>query len=172
MIIRRLARPLLASVFVAAGVDALRNPGARTKQTAHLLDQVPTPQAVPNDPDLIVRANGVVLLGGGVLLASGKFPRVASTLLAASLVPTTAIEHAFWEESDPQRRSAQQSLFLKNIGLLGGLLLAAVDTEGKPGLIWRAQNATKVTRREAKHAKKAAGREARLLAHRAQDVVS
>ena len=172
MLVRRIARPLLASVFIAAGVDALRNPSARTKQTAHLLDQVPTPEAVPNDPDLIVRTNGAVLVGGGLLLATGKFPRLASTLLAASLVPTTAIEHAFWEESDPERRSAQQSLFLKNVGLLGGLLLATVDTECKPGLVWRAQNVSKLTRREARHAKATAGREARLLAHRAQDVVS
>lgn len=172
MLVRRLARPLLASVFIAGGVDALRNPAARTQQTAHLLDQVPTPASVPNDPDLIVRVNGGALLGGGVLLATGKFPRLASTLLAASLVPTTAIEHAFWEETDPQRKSEQRRLFLKNVGLLGGLLLAAVDTAGKPGLVWRAQHATKDTRREARHAKRTAAREARLLAHRAQDVVS
>jgi uncharacterized membrane protein YphA (DoxX/SURF4 family) len=172
MLVRRLARPLLASVFIAGGVDALRNPGARTKQAAHLLEQVPTPEAVPNDPDLLVRVNGAALLGGGVLLATGRFPRLASTMLAASLIPTTAIEHAFWEETDPSRKAQQRSLFLKNVGLLGGLLLATVDTEGKPGLVWRAQHAGRTTRREARHAKRAAGREARLLAHRAQDVVS
>jgi uncharacterized membrane protein YphA (DoxX/SURF4 family) len=99
-------------------------------------------------------------------------PRLASTVLAASIVPTTAIEHAFWDESDPQARAQSKSLFLKNVGLLGGLLLAAVDTEGRPGLAWRAHHATKTTRREARHAKRAAAREARLLAHRAQDVVS
>lgn len=172
MLVRRLARPLLASVFIAGGIDALRNPGARTKQAAHLLEQVPTPDAVPNDPDLIVRVNGAALVGGGALLATGRFPRLASTLLAASLVPTTAIEHPFWEETDTQRRSQQRTLFLKNVGLLGGLLLAAVDTAGKPGLVWRAQHAGKDTRRGARHAKSAASREARLLAHRAQDVVS
>jgi uncharacterized membrane protein YphA (DoxX/SURF4 family) len=172
MLVRRLARPLLASVFIAGGIDALRNPSARTKQAAHLLEQVPKPDAVPNDPDLIVRVNGAALLGGGALLATGKFPRLASTLLAASLVPTTAIEHAFWEETDPERRAQQRGLFLKNVGLLGGLLLAAVDTAGKPGLVWRAQHAGRTTKREARHASRAARREARLIAHRAQDVVS
>lgn len=172
MLVRRLARPLLASVFVVGGIDALRNPGARTKQAAHLLEQVPTPQQIPNDPDLLVRVNGAALVGGGVLLATGRFPRLASTVLAASLIPTTAIEHAFWEETDEQRKSQQRSLFLKNVGLLGGLLLAAVDTAGKPGLLWRAQHAGQDTRREARHAKRAASREARLLARRAQDVVS
>jgi putative oxidoreductase len=179
MIIRRLARPLLASVFVAAGIDALRNPSARTDQAAHLLEKVP--ERVPGsdaaaraakDPDLVVRANGAALLGGGLLLATGRMPRLASTVLAASIIPTTAIEHAFWEETDPTRKAASRSLFLKNVGLLGGLLLAAADTAGKPGLAWRAQHAAKSTRREAQHAKATASREARLFAHRAQDVVS
>ncbi|GAB3877306.1 DoxX family membrane protein [Terrabacter terrigena] len=176
MIVRRLARPLLASVFVAAGVEALRHPAARTDQAAHLLQkvpgQVPGAEVAAKDPDLFVRVNGAALLGGGLLLATGRMPRLASTVLAASVVPTTAIEHAFWEEIDPTRKAQSRSLFLKNVGLLGGLLLAAVDTEGKPGLAWRAQHATKTTRREARHAKQTAKREARLLAHRAQDVVS
>ena len=137
MIVRRLARPLLASVFVAAGVEALRNPAARTDQAAHLLqkvpDQVPGVEVAAKDPDLFVRVNGAALLGGGLLLATGRMPRLASTVLAASIVPTTAIEHAFWEETDPARKAQSRSLFLKNVGLLGGLLLAAVDTEGKPG---------------------------------------
>lgn len=172
MLIRRIARPLLASVFVVTGVDALRHPGTRTAQAAHLLEAVPTPDSLPDDPDLLVRVNGGVLVAGGLLLATGRFPRLASTLLAASLIPTTAVEHAFWEESDPQRKATSRSLFLKNVGLLGGLLLATVDTEGRPGLAWRARNVTKVTKREARHRARAAKREARLLAHRAQDVVS
>ncbi len=172
MIVRRIARPMLASVFIAAGIEALRHPAARTKRAAQLLDTVSAPSAVQEDPDLFVRVNGASLVGGGVLLATGRMPRLASTLLAASVVPTTAIEHAFWDETDPEKRAHSRSLFFKNVGLLGGLLLASVDTAGKPGLAWRAQHATKTTRREARHAKRAAAREARLLAHRAQDVVS
>ena len=176
MIVRRLARPLLASVFVAAGVDALRHPGLRSQQAAQLLgkvpDQVPGAQVAAKDPDLFVRVNGAALLGGGVLLATGRMPRLASTVLAASIIPTTAIDHAFWDETDPDLKAQSRSLFFKNVGLLGGLLLAAVDTEGRPGLVWRAQQVGRVTRREARHAKRAASREARLLAHQAKDVVS
>lgn len=172
MIVRRIARPMLASVFIAAGIEALRNPAPRSKRAAQLLDTVSAPTAVQEDPDLFVRVNGATLVGGGALLATGRMPRLASTVLAASVVPTTAIEHAFWEETDPEKRSQSRSLFLKNVGLLGGLLLASVDTAGKPGLAWRAQHATQTTRREARHAKRAAAREARLLAHRAQDIVN
>jgi uncharacterized membrane protein YphA (DoxX/SURF4 family) len=172
MIVRRIARPMLASVFIAAGIEALRNPAPRSKRAAQLLDTVSAPSAVQEDPDLFVRVNGATLVGGGALLATGRMPRLASTLLAASVVPTTALEHAFWDETDPEKRQQSRSLFLKNVGLLGGLLLASVDTAGKPGLAWRAQHATRTTRREARHAKRAAAREARFIAHRAQDVVS
>jgi putative oxidoreductase len=30
---------------------------------------------------------------------------------------------------------------MKNVALLGGLALAAIDTEGRPGLAWRASHA-------------------------------
>ena len=35
--------------------------------------------------------------------------------------------------------------------MLGGLLLAAVDTEGKPGVAWRAKHAAPAYAGEAKH---------------------
>ena len=36
-------------------------------------------------------------------------------------------------------RAQQQMHFFKNLALLGGLILAAVDTEGEPSLGWRAR---------------------------------
>ena len=48
--------------------------------------------------------------------------------------------------------------------MLGGLLLAAVDTEGKPGVAWRARRAAKDVRREATATWPAPRREARLAA--------
>ena len=70
--------------------------------------------------------------------------------------------HAFWEETDPQARAMQRLQFAKNTSVLGGLLLAGVDTEGRPGLAWRARRAAKDVRREAKQVAKAARHEARL----------
>ena len=87
--------------------------------------------------------------------------------MAGSLVPTTLAGHAFWEKSDPKERATHRTQFLKNVGLIGGALLAAVDTDGKPGLAWRARNAGKVTRREARHAAKTAKREAKIATQQA-----
>ena len=76
-------------------------------------------------------------------------------------------------------RERQKVQFLKNLGLLGGLLLAAVDTEGKPGLAYRAHlasdsahRAVRTTRREARHAARAAARETKLKAVQAQHALS
>jgi hypothetical protein len=73
------------------------------------------------------------------LLAIGKFRRLAALALIGSLIPTTLAGHRFWEEADEAKRAQQQIHFLKNLGLLGGLILAAVDTEGAPSLGWKAR---------------------------------
>jgi uncharacterized membrane protein YphA (DoxX/SURF4 family) len=57
------------------------------------------------------------------------------------LVPTTLAGHRFWEESDEKARSMQRIQFFKNLSMLGGLLLAAVDTDGRPSVSWRARRA-------------------------------
>jgi putative oxidoreductase len=63
-------------------------------------------------------------------------------------VPTTLAGHRFWEEDDPARRHQQQIHFFKNLGLLGGLVLAAADTGGAPSLGWRARRAARRVRRK------------------------
>jgi putative oxidoreductase len=95
-------------------------------------------------------------------LATGRFPRLSALALAATLVPTTYAGHAFWEEKDPSAKSMQRIQFFKNISMMGGLLLAGVDTEGKPGVAWRARHAAKDVRREARQLAKQARMEARL----------
>ena len=96
------------------------------------------------DDELLVKIDGAVKVIAGSMLALGKAPRFASTALAASLIPTTLAGHRFWEETDPDQKTTQQLNFMKNLGLLGGLLIAAADTEGKPSLGWRARKAAKL----------------------------
>jgi uncharacterized membrane protein YphA (DoxX/SURF4 family) len=171
-LVRRIARPMLGAMFVVGGLDALRHPATKVDQVAPFLEKVGDPLGLPDDPELLVRANGATMLTGGVLLSIGRFPRFAATALAAALVPTTYAGHPFWEEKDPVKRKQQRTHFLKNLGLLGGVLLAAVDTEGKPGLSWRAKNAVGDTRRGARRAAKAARREAKLAAAQAENTLT
>lgn len=167
--VRLLARPLLASVFVSGGIDILRNPGPRAEVAEPVTDAVSSAVndrvgdhvEVPQDPELLTRVNGGVMVGAGLLLALGKLPRLSSVALAATIIPTTFAAHRFWEIDDEADRAAQQVHFMKNMGILGGLALAAVDTEGRPGLARRAGQATDTARRETRAARRIAKAEGR-----------
>jgi len=138
---RRVARPLLATVFVMGGADALMNPETKAERANDVGQKMAAPLGLPEDPETLVKINGAVQVGAGALLALGKLPRLASLALAASLVPTTLAGHRFWDETDDRARAAQRIQFFKNVSMLGGLLLAALDTEGRPSLSWRAHRA-------------------------------
>ena len=132
-LIRTLARLALAWVFVYGGQDVLRNPEPRAKTGGPFVDWlrgiVPF---LPQDTILLVRADAGVMVGAGILLALGKFPRFAATALAAALVPTTLAGHRFWEETDPRTRAMQRTQFLKNLGLFGGTLLVLAERPRRP----------------------------------------
>ncbi len=93
---------------------------------------------LPQDAEQLVRINGAVMVGAGTLMALGKFRRLAAVALIGSIIPTTYAGRRFWEEEDEASRAQQRIDFLKNLGLLAGLILEAVDTEGSPSLMWRA----------------------------------
>jgi uncharacterized membrane protein YphA (DoxX/SURF4 family) len=140
---------MLAAVFVTGGLDALLHPTERAKVAAPLVTKMSGTLSIPDDPDLMVRANAATMLAGGTMLALGKLPRLSALVLATSLLPTTYAAHAFWTVKDPAARTQQRVQFLKNIGLVGGLLLAAADTAGKPGLAYRTRHAHAKAHRQA-----------------------
>jgi putative oxidoreductase len=140
---RRAARPLLATVFIAGGIETLRHPEPRVKMAEPIAPPVARALGLPADTEQLVKINAIVQVTAGLLLAVGWLPRLAATALAGSLVPTTLAGHRFWEETDPMRRSQQQIHFFKNLGLLGGLILAALDTDGAPSVSWRTRRAAR-----------------------------
>lgn len=166
---RRIARPLLGSIFFVGGYNALKNPDRVQEKARNVTDKVvPLLQSkgvpVPTDPKTLARINAGTQIAAATTLSLGKAPRLSAAVLAGSLLPTTVAGHAFWEEDEPATRSAQRLQFAKNLSVLGGLLLAAVDTEGKPGVAWRARRAAKDVRRSARTAARDARREAKLAA--------
>jgi putative oxidoreductase len=145
-ITRRIARPLLAASFVSGGIETLRNPEPRVEKAEAVAPQIAERLPLPERTDQLVKVNAAVQVGAGVLFAVGRLPRLAAAALAASLVPTTLAGHRFWEEEDASRRAQQQIQFLKNAGMLGGLILAMFDTEGAPSLGWRTRRAARRVR--------------------------
>jgi putative oxidoreductase len=150
--VRTAARGMLSAIFIVSGVRAVADPEKLVPAAKRVTDRVgplleKTDPRLPTDPRTLVRINGAVHLVGGLLLATGHFTRPAAAALAGSLVPTTFGGHPFWTFEDPAVRVNHQTHFLKNLGLLGGLLLAAADSEGRPSLRWRTNRLAKNTRR-------------------------
>jgi putative oxidoreductase len=149
MLVRRIARPLLAAPFVYGGISTLRKPQDRVPGARPVVEKIAEtadkqlPVEVSKDVEQWVKVDAAVKVAAGSLFALNKFPRLTALVLSASIVPTTLAGHRFWEHEDPTERFGQISNFLKNGGLLGGLLLAAVDTEGKPSVGYRARRAAK-----------------------------
>jgi uncharacterized membrane protein YphA (DoxX/SURF4 family) len=149
MLVRRIARPLLATPFVYGGISALRKPQDRVPGARPVVEKITAtadqqlPVQLPRDVEQYVKINAGVQVGAGALLALGRLPRLTALLLAGSTVPTTLAGHRFWEEQDPKVQFEKIAHFVKNLGMLGGLLLAAVDTEGKPSVGYRARRAAK-----------------------------
>ena len=148
--IRTLARPLLATAFIADGADMLMNVDDHVEGASDALDR--TAKLLPNEyarqvptdnPKLFIRAVGATKVAAGTMYAAGKAPRAAAATLALMQIPTILARHAFWETQDPNEKAHRRSGFVVNIGLLGGLLLGSVDTAGKPGLKWRTEHAAK-----------------------------
>lgn len=131
--IRRLARLLLAAVFVLSGIDILRNPERQVAQATPWLEKTVgkvgdrLPEQVPTDPETLVRLSAGVKVAAGVGLAVGPFHRLSALVLAGDLVPTTLAGHAFWQYEDKATWRQQRIHFLKNLAMIGGLILAGLD---------------------------------------------
>lgn len=148
MIIRRIARPLLATAFIGQGVETLLNTDSGAQAVQPALDglkDMPDPVArnVPSNAVAVAQATAAAQVAGGLLLATGRIPRVASAVLAATVIPANLGNHMFWTEDDPEAKAAKRRGFLADLSLLGGLILASADTAGKPSLGWRGRRAAK-----------------------------
>jgi uncharacterized membrane protein YphA (DoxX/SURF4 family) len=146
MVLRRIARPLLSVAFIGQGVNSLLNPKAAAQAAAPAVDGLqalpdPVRSNVPSDPETVARITAAVQVGGGLLLATGKMPRVASAALALTVLPANLGTHTFWNEPDPELKAQKRQQFLTDLSLVGGLLIASADTAGKPSLGWRGRRA-------------------------------
>jgi putative oxidoreductase len=125
--LRPVARSFTGSTYVLLGFDALRAPGARVEQAGPVLAAIRKVAPLPEDDELVVRANAAVQVLCGAMLAMGRAPRLASLALAGSLVPTTLAGHSYWTVEDPATRKIQRIQFHKNLAMIGGLIFAALD---------------------------------------------
>lgn len=161
MLLRKIARPLLAAWFIHDGIDAARHPAVHVVTARRPANQATDAlgRAPLSDRQLrtLVQVHGGLTVAAGVALAVGRTPRLAALSLAALSLPLAVAEQPF--TPGPRTRADRTEPFIRRLGAIGAALLAGVDSEGRPGMAWRIEHArteraaTKAT--EKKAAKKA-----------------
>lgn len=140
-LIRSIARPLLAAPFILEGIRTVKTPEREIDVAPAAFAKVDEMLAASSAPDMIdsrtiVRAAGAVAAGAGVMYATNRAPRAAAVLLLATTSIGFANRRKIWELRGEERMNEIQAI-LTDAGLLGGLLLAIVDTDGSPSVGYR-----------------------------------
>jgi putative oxidoreductase len=116
-----IGRILLALIFVLSGFQKLMGPAGTMKlMAAHGLPLVP----------LVYIATILVEFGCGLLLVLGYKARWAAMLIFLWFIPVTLVFHvaAYHQavlQQKPMDALIQQIMFMKNISIMGGLLMVA-----------------------------------------------
>lgn len=121
-IIDLLARILISITFMYEAYDILFHIG-KTKETM-------TEYGLLWKQDLLVAGAIFVLLIGGILVLIGYRSGLGSFLLLLYWVPVTFIVHSFWN-APPELRAVQSVLFMKNLSIVGALLMVIVNGSGR-----------------------------------------
>ena len=117
-------RVLLALLFVTSGYGKLTDFAGTAGYMAATLTALPMSAIY-----ILLVTTIVVELGGGLLIMLGWYARLAATAILLFLVPVTVIFHPFWAADDAQRMM-QQIMFMKNLSIMGGMLLIAAFGPG------------------------------------------
>jgi putative oxidoreductase len=116
-----IARILIAAIFVAGGATKLMHIATTQSQIAGA--GIPMPQVAT------WVAVAIELLGG-ICLILGFHTRIVAWIMFLYLIPVTLTFHNFWVASGAARQM-QQANFMKNLAIMGALLLLAGRGAGR-----------------------------------------
>jgi putative oxidoreductase len=110
-----LGRLLLSAIFILSGLGKIPH----FNDVAGMMAQKGIPLA-----SLALGITLLIEIGGGLMVLTGFKARYAALVIAIWLVPVTLIFHKFWgiPAADQQ---GQMINFLKNLAIMGGLLILA-----------------------------------------------
>ncbi len=140
MLLRHVARPMLASWFVYDGVQTALKPAEHVRaarEGVELVERSTGTDASLSESQVttLVRAHGVATAVAGLCLAFSKAPRTAALALAALSAPLAVVNQPFTTRG-PERDERTRK-FVANLGAVGAALIAGADYEGRPGVSWR-----------------------------------
>ncbi|MDR0487876.1 MAG: DoxX family membrane protein [Propionibacteriaceae bacterium] len=135
--VRFLCRSLLAGYFIADGARAAFDPepqvvdaeplAEKATQVAYRYLPAEVVQFVPSTTEGLVRLHGTTQAVGALMMATGLFRRLGALIVAVSYLPKIIMSG---------RKSWTSTTFLRELALLGGVLIEVGDTQGKPKNSW------------------------------------
>jgi putative oxidoreductase len=132
-IVAVVGRLMLSAIFLLAAVG---NKIPHFNDVADVMAKVGIPA-----PRFMLVGAIAFLIAGSLSVILGYKSRIGASLLLIFLILATYYFHRFWESSDPKQQQDQMIEFLKNLGLMGAMLLIIANGTGPLSL----DNKTAVT---------------------------
>ena len=117
-------RILISVIFLLSGIVKVMNFNGMVAFMAS--------KGVPM-PNVMIAGALIVEILGALCLITGFQTRIASLIMFLYLIPTTLMFHNFWTMQGAMRTDNQVN-FLKNLAIMGGLLMVASYGPGKLSL--------------------------------------
>jgi len=116
-----LGRLLLSVIFILSGIQKLTifNGVAADMANRHI------PLAT-----VALAITLIIEIGGGLMVLTGFKARYAALVIFLWLIPVTLVYHHFWGVAEAEKQG-QIVNFLKNLAIMGGLLILAYVNPGK-----------------------------------------
>lgn len=118
-------RILLATIFIYSGYGKITG----FEATAGYMAAYGMPWV-----ELLLVGAIALELGGGLSILTGYKARLGAAALVLFTIPATFIFHAFWSVADPGQAYVEQLMFLKNLAIIGGLLVLMTFGPGRVAL--------------------------------------
>lgn len=117
-----LAAALLTLPYWTSGIAKLFDLGGALGEARHFgLEPVA----------LVVALTIAVQIGGSLMVIIRRKAWLGAGALGVFTAAATLIAHPFWQVADPMARFHERNTFLEHVGLIGGLVLAAILQERK-----------------------------------------
>jgi putative oxidoreductase len=116
-------RILIATIFLLSGFGKLTG---FSGTAGYMAGKMPMSGTLI---DLLLVITIIVELGGGIALVLGWKARLAALVFFLWLIPVTLLFHNFWAAPADQAM-IQQIMFLKNLAIMGGMLLIMANGPG------------------------------------------
>lgn len=117
-----IARICISVIFFFEAYDSIQ----AFKHTKEIM----TNYGITWQQDFLLTGSIILLVVGGILILIGYRTSLGVILLLAYLIPVTLIAHAWWNVPEEMRR-IESIIFMKNLAIIGGLLMLFVNGSGR-----------------------------------------